>query len=160
MEFASVSTSIIKAGEDALIVEGSTTSTVTKLFDNFTQIRPNVVAIHTAGGASSIYTTHVCLKTYFVLDRTGTIKPVVVKGYIVPLLLHDLLSAKGLNKSGYRVIHDADEMISGVYAVINKKIDQAKSFAFMSEHSSLFYLRVEQMKEEQFDKQSSYELWH
>ena len=67
------------------------------------------------------------------------IRPTVVKSYIVPALRHDLLSAKALNKSGYRVIHDEDEMISGVYAVTNKKIDQAKSFAFVSEHSILFY---------------------
>jgi hypothetical protein len=68
----------------------------------------------------------------------------VVKAYsdIVPALLHDLLSVKGLNKSGYRVKHDIDDMESGVYAVINRKIDPAKSFAFMNEHSSLLYLKI------------------
>jgi hypothetical protein len=51
-------------------------------------------------------------------------------------------------------------MISGVYAVINKKINQAKPFAFMSEHTGLFYLKVEPMNAQQFEKQSCYELWH
>ncbi len=130
VKFAGVSTSTIKCGDDALIVDGGATSTLP--FENCTQIRPKVAAIQTAGGATSIYTTHICLKIYFVRDRTGTIRPIVVKAYIVPALQHDLLSVKGLNKSGYRVIHDEDDMESGVYAVI---IDIAKSFAYMSEHS-------------------------
>jgi hypothetical protein len=58
-----------------------------------------------------------------------------VKTYIVPTFRHDQLSAKFLNKSGYCVIHDEDDMEIGVYAFINKKIDPAKSFASMSEHS-------------------------
>jgi hypothetical protein len=36
---------------------------------------------------------------------------------VVPGLKHDLLSVKGLNQSGYRVIHDEDEDESGVFAV-------------------------------------------
>ncbi len=51
-------------------------------------------------------------------------------------------------------------MESGVYAGINRKIDTAKSFTFMSEHSSLFYLKIEHMNAEQFEKQSGCELWH
>ncbi len=57
------------------------------------------------------------------------------------------------------MIHDEDGMESQVYAVINRKIDTAKSFAFMSEHSNLFYLKIEQMNGKQFKKQSGYELW-
>ncbi len=83
-----------------------------------------------------------------------------MKAYIVPALRYDLLSVKGLNKSGYHVIHDEDDMESGVYAVINRKIDTAKSFAFMSEHSNPFYLKIEQMNAQQFEKHSGYELWH
>ncbi len=36
----------------------------------------------------------------------------------------------------------------------------ANSFAFVSEHSNLFYLKIEQMNAQQFEKQSGYELWH
>ncbi len=59
-------------------------------------------------------------------------------------------------------MHNEDDMESGVYAVINRKIDTAKSFAFMSEHSSFssFYMKIEQMNAQQFEKQSPYELWH
>ena len=72
-------------------------------------------------------TTHRCIKTYYVRDRLGEIRPIVVKAYVVPGLKHDLLSVKGLNQAGYRVIHDEDEEESGVFTVIN--------FPFMSEHS-------------------------
>ncbi len=72
----------------------------------------------------------------------GEIRPIVVKAYVVPGLKHDLLSVKGLNQAGYRVIHDEDEEESGVFAVINKKIDKAKSFPFMSEHSIFFRRRA------------------
>ncbi len=56
-----------------------------------------------------------------------------------------LLSVEGLNQAGYRVIHNEDEEESGAFAAINKKIDKAKSFPFMSEHSNLFSLKLEQM---------------
>jgi hypothetical protein len=49
---------------------------------------------------------------------------------------------------------------SGVYAVINKKTDKAKPFPFMSEHSSLFFLKLEQMSAKHFEKKLGYELWH
>ncbi len=85
-KFAGVSTSTIKCGDEALIVDGGATSTLTSSLENCTQIRPKVVAIQTAGGVTSIFTAHICLKTYFVRDRTGTIRPIVVKAYIVPAL--------------------------------------------------------------------------
>ena len=46
-------------GDNALVVvlvDGGATSTLTKSFDNCTQIRPKVVAIQTASGAMAIYT--------------------------------------------------------------------------------------------------------
>jgi hypothetical protein len=42
-------------------------------------------------------------------------------------------------------------------SVINKKIDKAKSFPFMSEHSNFIFLKLEQMSATQFEKQSGYE---
>ena len=101
-----------------------------------------------------------CSKTYFAIDRIGELRPITVKAYIVPGLRYDLLSVKGLNRAGYRVIHDEDGHESGIYAVINKKIDHSKSFAFMSEHSNLFYLKIEQTNAQQFEKQTGYNLWH
>ena len=70
-----------------------------------------------------------------------------------PGLKYDLLSVKGLNQAGYAFSHHPDPEPSGVYAVINNKIDKSKSFAFISEHSNLFYLKLEQMSARKFEKQ-------
>ena len=74
-------------------------------------------------------TSHLCYKTYFVKDRLGEIRPIIVKAYVVPGLKYDLLSVKGLNRAGYVVNHHPDPEQSGVFAVINNKIDKSKSFA-------------------------------
>ena len=79
-----------------------------------------------------MYTTHVCIKTYFVRDRTGELRPITTKTYIVKNLKHDLLSVKGLNKAGYRIVMDEDAEESGVYAVEDGKVCKSKSFPFMS----------------------------
>jgi hypothetical protein len=84
-------------------------------------------------------TSHVCLKTYFVRDRTGELRPITTKTYIVKNLKRDLLPGKALNRAGYRIILDEDPEESGVYAVNDGKICKSKSSAFMSEHSSLYY---------------------
>ena len=83
-----------------------------------------------------------------------------MKAYVVPGLKYDLLSVKGLNKCGYAVYHHPDPVESGVFALTNNKMDKAKSFPFMSEHSSLFFLKLEQMSAKHFEKQSGYQLWH
>jgi hypothetical protein len=75
-------------------------------------------------------------------------------------LKHDFLSVKGLNTAEYSVHHHPDPEQSGVYAVVSNKINKSKSFPFMSEHSRLFYPKLEQMSARQFEKQSGYELWH
>jgi hypothetical protein len=78
------------------------------------------------------------MKTYYVKSRTGEIRPIVTMAYIVPSLRTDLVSVNPLNRQGNRVMHDADPEESGLSPVFNRKIDQLKSFAFMSEHSNLF----------------------
>ncbi len=72
-------------------------------------VKQKVVDIQTAHGATLMSTTHQDLKTYCIRDRLGKIRPIVVQAYVVPGLKHDLLSVKGLNQSGYRVIRDAGE---------------------------------------------------
>ncbi len=73
------------------------------------------------------------LQTYYICDRLGKIRPIIVKAYVVPGLKQDLLSVEGLNTAGYLVHYHPDPEQSGVYAVINNKIDKSKSFPFMSE---------------------------
>ena len=157
---AFVSTRSIDEMEDALICDGGATCTLTKSLENCTLCKPKVVDIQAAHGATIMRTTRLCFKTYFVKDRLGEIRPIIVKAYVVPGLKYDLLSVKGLNRAGYAVSHHPDPEQSGAYAVINNKIEKSKSFAFISEHSNLFYLKLEQMSAKQFEKQSGYELWH
>ncbi len=55
--------------------------------------------------------------------------------FSVPMLRTDLITVKSLNSQGYRIIHNADPNESGIFPVVDEKIDTSKSFAFMSEHS-------------------------
>jgi hypothetical protein len=68
-------------------------------------------------GVTSVSTMHMCLKTSYVRDLTGEIRPVVVEAYIYLYIGQDLLSVKRLNRAGYLVINDVDEDVSGIYAV-------------------------------------------
>ena len=127
---AFVSTRSIDNMEYSLICDGGATCTLTKSLENCTQCKQKVVEIQTAHGATIMRTTHLCFKTYFVKDRLGEIRPIIVKAYVVPGLKYDLLSVKGLNRAGYAVSHHTDPEQSGVYAVINNKIDKSKSLNY------------------------------
>ena len=81
---AFVNTRSVSDVEDALICDGGATCTLTKTLENCTQCKPKVVDIQTAQGATLMSTTHLCLKTYYVRDRLGEIRPIVVKAYVVP----------------------------------------------------------------------------
>ena len=135
---AIVSTRSVADMEDALICDGGATCTLTKTLKNCTLCKPKVVDLQTAQGATLMSTTHLCLMTYCFRDRLEGIRPIVVKACVVPGLIYDPLSAKGHTKCGNAVYHHPDPEESGVYALINNKMDKAKSFPFMSEHSGLF----------------------
>ena len=89
-----------------------------------------MVEIQTAHGATMINTTHLCYKTYYFRDRLEEIRPIIVKACVVPGLKYNLLSVKGLNRAGYAVNHHPDPAHSGVFSVINNKIDKSISFPF------------------------------
>ena len=96
--------------------------TFLRTFLNCTDIPESAVPIHAAQGGTVMTTTHVYLKTYYVRDRTGELRQVTTKTYIVQILKHDLLSGKMLNKAGYRIILDEDPEESGIFAVNEGKI--------------------------------------
>ncbi len=120
---AFVSTRSLAELEGALICDGGATSTLTRSLENCTLVEQKVGDIQTAHSATLMSTTHHYLKTYYICERLGEIRPIVARAYVVK---HDLLSVKGLNQSEYRVIHCVDEKESRVFAVINKKIDKSK----------------------------------
>ncbi len=49
-----------------------------------------MVEIQTAQGATFMSKKHLCLRTYYVRDRLGEIRPIGVKAYDVPGLKYDL----------------------------------------------------------------------
>ena len=102
-------------------------------------------------------TTYMCKKIYYVRIETGAICQITTKAFICPKLRTDLLSVKGLNFQGQSVVHHPDHEESGIFPILNGKTDKSKSFAFMSEHSTLFYLKAELMSAQQFGKSSGYE---
>ena len=95
-------------------------------------------------------TTHMCMKTCYVRTWTGEIRPITTKAFMCPKLGKDLLSVKGLNFQGYSVVHHSKPEESGIFPLIDGKSDNFQSFAFMSEHSNLFYLKAELMSAQQF----------
>jgi hypothetical protein len=111
-----------QAEPEALCCDGGATSSLSSSFLNCTEITERAVPIHTAQGGTVMTTTHVCLKTYYARDRTGELRPITTKTYIVKDLKHDLLSGKMLNKAGYRIILDEDPEESGIFAVNEGKI--------------------------------------
>ncbi len=106
-----------------VICDGGGTSTLSSSFENFTDCRPKTVEIKTAEGGVVMTTTHVCMETYYVKSRTGEIRPLTNKAFIVPSLRSDLISVKSLNLQGSSVIHDPDPEESGKYPIFNGKID-------------------------------------
>ena len=104
--------------------------------------------------------THICMKTYYVRTRTGV---KTRTGEILPITIiclklgTDLLSVNCLNFQGYSVVHHPDPDESGILPILNGKTDKTKTFAFMSEHSNLFYLKAELMSAQQFGKSSGNE---
>jgi hypothetical protein len=57
-------------------------------------------------------------------------------------------------------MHYPDPEESGLFPLIEGKMDKSKSFAFMSEHSNLFCLTPEKLTTQQFGKMSGFEKWH
>jgi hypothetical protein len=107
---------------------------------NCSEVTERGVPIQAAQSGTAMLRTHVCLKTYCVRDRTGELRPITTNTYIVKNLKRDLISSKALNRAGCRIVLDEDLEEAGVYAVNDGKICKFKTFALMSEHSSLYFL--------------------
>ena len=70
------------AEPEALCCDGGATSSLSSSFWNCTGIKERVVPIQTAQGGTVMHTLHVCLKTYYVRDRTRELRPNTTKTYI------------------------------------------------------------------------------
>ena len=101
--------------EDVLTFDCGSSSTLTEDLINMTDIEPKVVTIQLAMDGMTMKSTHVGIKTYYIYDRTGTIRPVKTKALYVRELKQDLLGGKAMTNTNYRVILDSDKDIAGIY---------------------------------------------
>ena len=100
-----------------------------------TDVVPKVVTIQLAMDGMTMKSSHIGIKTYYIYDRTGTIRPVRTKALFVRELKQDLLGGKAMTETNYRVILDSDEGIAGVHPKADVgSIDPANSFSFVSKH--------------------------
>ena len=145
-----------------LTTDCGATTTITNSFVNMTNVVQKVVTIQTAMAGLTMKSSHVGNKTYYVIDRTGSIRPITTKAFYVQEAKQDLLGGRALVNADYRVILDKRPDIAGVYPVEQDgTIDPATSFPFLSEYSEgLFYLRTTSMSSTKYQKMSGYCLWH
>ncbi len=71
------------AEPEALCCDGGATSSLSSSLPNCSKVTEHVALIQTAQCGTVMLTTHVCLKTYYVRDRTGDIRSITTKTYIV-----------------------------------------------------------------------------
>ena len=95
----------------------SATNMLTSSLIRCTGCKEKVVVIHLAQDGATMKSSHVCMKNYYVKDRTGEIRPITTKAYYVKSLKHDLLGGRALTKEGYRLILDKDPDIAGIYPI-------------------------------------------
>ena len=129
-----------------LTTDCGATYTLTDSFFNMTSVVPKVVTIQLAMEGATMKTSHMGYKTYYVYDRTGTIRPITTKAYVVKELKQDLLGGRALTSERYRVILDNDDAIAGIYPIADDgAIDPANSLPLLvntSYSGGLFYLRT------------------
>ena len=137
-------------------------TTVTESLNNMTEVVPKVTTIQLAQDGMTMQSTHIGNKTYYVYDRTGSIRPITTRALYVKELKQDLLGGRAMTNANYRIILDKSNDVAGVYPVGNDgSIDPANCFPFVSEHSEgLFYLRTKAISATKYAKMSGYELWH
>jgi len=116
-----------------LTVDCGATTTLTVSLNNMTDVRPKIVTIQLAMAGVTMKSSHVGTKTYYVYDRTGSLRTVSTKAYYVKELNQDLLAGRGLTSADYRVILDKHDSIAGIYPVGDDgTIDAANSFPFVT----------------------------
>jgi hypothetical protein len=80
-----------------------------------------LVRVEMAENGTSMKATHVCMKTYFLKNRSGEVVSLTVPALYVKSVNQDLLSGKACNKIGVRIILDEDPDISGLYPLDKEK---------------------------------------
>ena len=136
--------------------------TITGSLANSTDIVEKRVMIDMAESGSTMYSSHSCIKTHFVKDRTGQIVFITTPALCVKTANQDLLSCKKCNKIGIRVILDEDPDISGLY-MLDKDQQQhiQDSIPFISEDSDLYLIKIDlEMDWRKYRETTGLPMWH
>ena len=75
----------------AIVMDCGASRTVTGSLLNTREVIEKTTNIETADGKQSLKATHTCLKTYFLRNRTGEVKPLTVQAIFVIGLPQDIL---------------------------------------------------------------------
>ena len=134
---------------------------VTGSLENTTDVVEKLVRVEMAENGTSMKATHVCMKTYFLKNRSGEVVSLTVPALYVKSVNQDLLSGKACNKIGVRIILDEDPDISGLYPLDKEKQQYLEeSIPFISEPTDFVLLKIEKMDRRKFHEQNGYGLWH
>jgi hypothetical protein len=77
---------------------------VTGSLENTTNVVEKSVRVEMAENGTSMKATHVCMKTYFLKNRSGEVVSLTVPALCVKSVNQDFLSGKACNKIGVRII--------------------------------------------------------
>ena len=92
--------------KSVIVMDCGASRTVTGSLLNTREVTEKTTNIKTADGKQSLKATHTCLKTYFLRNRTGEVKPITAQAIFVMGLPQDLLggnSGKSLNQENLRL---------------------------------------------------------
>ena len=135
--------------------------TITGSLANTTDVQAKSIIVDMAESGTSMNATHVCMKTYFVKNRTGEVVTITTPALYVKNVSQDLLSGKACNRANIRIILDEDPDISGLYPLDEKKQPHIEeSISFISEPTDLYLIKIEEMDWTKFHATNGYDLWH
>ena len=135
--------------------------TITGSLANTTNVVEKSVVVDMAESGKDMRSTHSCMKTYFIKNRSGETTSITTPALYVKSVNQDLLSGKACNKIGIRIILDADPDIAGLYPLDkDNKPRLDDSIPFISEPTDLFSLKIEELDWRKFHEMNGFGLWH
>ena len=135
--------------------------TITGSLANTTDVVEKSVIVDMAESGKEMRSTHSCMKTYFIKNRSGETISITTPALYVKSVNQDLLSGKACNKIGIRIILDEDPDISGLYPLDKDKQQRLEdSIPFISEPTDLFLLKLEELDWRKFYEMNGFGLWH
>ena len=135
--------------------------TITGSLANTTEVVKKSVIVDMAESGTEMRSTHSCMKTYFIKNRSGETISITTLALYVKSVNQDLLSGKACNQIGIRIILDEDPDTSGLYPLDKDKQQRLEdSTPFVSEPKDLFLLKIEEMEWRKFHGINGSGLWH